>query len=1733
MAEVSCLAQLPTARDTNIAALWLFDETNYTCTPLLDASPNQSDLRLLGAGQLTAGRYGNCLRLLPGTDFHAYYSEWDGSVVPRFMGRADGGPSGLWGPTITPGQLLAALAGLEWTCEFWLKLAAIPGIEAAVLHLGYGYDPGFAINLCGGAGYFSLTNAYGGWAAVCPIQNGSLTNGGWHHVAFTLSATGDRVKLYLDGQLQNGSTRSAIPLQPVPPTVYPASLATSHGVFDNTLNYELFRQNRFNLSLGEDRHGLSDLDGYLDELRISSLVRYQGNFALPGSFSRNYGSNPPPLAVVTGPPLLFGTGAPTGTVQLGARRHLFIDGALLDVTNNVRWTVNTPRVDVMSQIFSGDNSAVDHAGDVWLVTPDSYESDLGLTSLWESGDGTNFSAPNLGVINYAGSSNNNYILDWTPMWARAFKDRNPNIPTDERFKISAWVANSGIHLYTSPDLIHWSRNETIMLPLVSGGGAETFFDDQNGRYQFFIKRDPNMNTAGCATAAGRLGVGFTTRAVSKPWPFQPMPSPGFAGWASPAVTCEGPIVFGVNTYGEVYRTRTIKYEWAPDAYFAFLWRFTTATQVRQTELAISRDGVNWSGLAPLGMYLPTGLNVGGVTMVEGLCQQGLIRRGNVIWQYAEFNSGPHGNGAQKRNGRLVQRLDGFVSLDTTNTTGVARTRPLVFAGSFLTLNLDARNGVTRVALLNELGAPLPGYDLADCDPITTDSINHIVTWHGSSSLSNLAGSTVRLKLEMTRTKLYALQFGQPGPVVVDSAENWNGLENPHAVDGVTLTGAGTPANPYVYALPAGMTITANGVVRLSSDLAASNTSEDTTIRFFFAGGNLQMDAGAIIDVTRPTRSGQRDFLLDLNGGDMTGSGRIVGLRGPGNNRAQKPRNISITNVRDVNLLDSDLHTENSADALSGISIVARGKVAIQGKLDTSDLSTGGNAAGNIVVFGEQVQVNNLDTRAFRADGQAANGYVDLRALDANAGYDTTSAANAFTNRLVLNGSLRLAGLGPNLTSIVRLYGVVVQLNGGYSLALPGNGLISFRAGVPNLGTPPDDLFINASSQNPPVGHVVNWDGVPPASTGPSFTTNPIVLSSALAGLAYSNSIASLATDPDGNPLAYAKGSGPAWLLVALDGTLSGTPTLADVGTNTWLVSVTDGSRSALATLKIKVGSKPIFTASPIVKAAASQGMPYAGTLANVTYDPDGDTLTFAKESGSGWLTVAADGALSGTPNGSDTFTNLWIVSATDGSSSNAAMLLINVCGEPKFFVDPVAKEDAWASNNYAIAGQTLASSVADPCGQPLTFAKAGGPSWLSVSPDGSLSGTPANGDAGLNTWTVTANDGTYTATGALRILVHSAATNIVISTVEQWDGVQNPHAADGVTLSGSGTDADPAVYTMAANIRITSTGGISISARPPAGGQDQPPDNTVMLRFLSGNLQMDNGAFINIARRSRSGVRHAILSMGRGNITGAGRINGLWDIVSTPRILTINDVHDVSLSGIDLHVENVNNSGRHLTITASGKVSISTIDNSDRDLMGNDAGDVNINAEAILVGGINVAAYRADGVAKNGDIRLSALASPLYDLTAAAANTAQNRLVLTGLVFTAGTSTNRPGNVTLAGVIVETKPGFQLQMPPTGALTLNAGMYPNGVGAKATDMFIDRAGSGLTPAYIVQWSGQLYPRLTITHSGTNVVLQWNVDDYTLQENSTLTNPLGWTNLPDLSPATRPVGSNSGYYRLKR
>jgi hypothetical protein len=147
----------------------------------------------------------------------------------------------------------------------------------------------------------------------------------------------------------------------------------------------------------------------------------------------------------------------------------------------------------------------------------------------------------------------------------------------------------------------------------------------------------------------------------------------------------------------------------------------------------------------------------------------MIQRGDKIWQYANCRM----VASREATVRFTQRLDGFLSLDAGQRTGILVTRPFVFDGDKLTLNVDAKGGQVKVAIVALHGKEYTGYNVAltnpprdgtrnygitDCDPIRTDSVQQVVTWKGSPDVGNLAGQVVRLRFEMKNAKLYSFQF---------------------------------------------------------------------------------------------------------------------------------------------------------------------------------------------------------------------------------------------------------------------------------------------------------------------------------------------------------------------------------------------------------------------------------------------------------------------------------------------------------------------------------------------------------------------------------------------------------------------------------------------------------------------------------------------------------------------------------------------------------------------------------------------------------------------------------------------------------------------------------------------------------------------------------------------------------------------------------------------------------------
>jgi hypothetical protein len=105
------------------------------------------------------------------------------------------------------------------------------------------------------------------------------------------------------------------------------------------------------------------------------------------------------------------------------------------------------------------------------------------------------------------------------------------------------------------------------------------------------------------------------------------------------------------------------------------------------------------------------------------------------------------------------RLDGFICLEAKDEAGTVVTKPFKLEGSGLEVNVDAQAGRIRVEILDENGAPIPGFSGKDAtDYQAVDNLRLKPAWKDNKDLSALTGKVVRIRFRMRNAKLYAFQI---------------------------------------------------------------------------------------------------------------------------------------------------------------------------------------------------------------------------------------------------------------------------------------------------------------------------------------------------------------------------------------------------------------------------------------------------------------------------------------------------------------------------------------------------------------------------------------------------------------------------------------------------------------------------------------------------------------------------------------------------------------------------------------------------------------------------------------------------------------------------------------------------------------------------------------------------------------------------------------------------------------
>lgn len=493
------------------------------------------------------------------------------------------------------------------------------------------------------------------------------------------------------------------------------------------------------------------------------------------------------------------------TIDVGDRKQLFLDDRWFAAQRGMSLRVNPPvkheRVLVPEtpwesmRIMGGTVMEDEGRYRMWYgaMAPKPPDADHPCKSRFvcyaESDDGLNWRRVNVDLFSWQGHDENNIVVP--AAHGNVMKD--PNGPDEQRYKglfrlweTEMWPESRGtvaphwegdtfipddeLEICTSPDGIHWHRSGTVS-DYFHDTSNHMFWDQRIGAYVAYVRTHCRGRTV------GRIQV---DDALDTPWVALGNDREVTRRRFATAASCDESDPPDTDLYCPCVH----QYPWADDAYFAFVnpYRHYPVADTSDTtlqgkdergryrndgtldiQLAVSRDGVFFTRpdrqpYVPLGM---AGAWDGG-QLYMGL---GMLRVGDEVWMYYTGTSHTHGaydaeEGRREGGiGRLVQRLDGFISADAAYEGADFTTPLLTFSGAHLRLNVDCSAlGQVWVELRDEKNQPIPGHTLAESIDVDRNHIAAPVRWREREHAGELAGRPVRVHVKARASKLYAFQF---------------------------------------------------------------------------------------------------------------------------------------------------------------------------------------------------------------------------------------------------------------------------------------------------------------------------------------------------------------------------------------------------------------------------------------------------------------------------------------------------------------------------------------------------------------------------------------------------------------------------------------------------------------------------------------------------------------------------------------------------------------------------------------------------------------------------------------------------------------------------------------------------------------------------------------------------------------------------------------------------------------
>ncbi len=439
-------------------------------------------------------------------------------------------------------------------------------------------------------------------------------------------------------------------------------------------------------------------------------------------------------------------------IEIGSRLELFTDDFLIESMNGDLSQVAqqpTPHDVIITtdEPWEGNTCAyytIFQDGDIYRMyyrgshvnekTQKSLHPEV--TCYAESTDGIHWTKPNLGLIEYNGSKENNIVWDGIGTHCFVpFKDTNPNCSADAKYKAISRgrpQGKKGLYVFKSPDGIRWSLMNDE--PVITEGA----FDSQNLAFW-------NPHT--------KQYVDFHRTFTKGVRDIMTCTSDDFINWTKPVL-----LKYPGAEHQHLYTNAIRSYDRAPHLLVGFPTRYLPKDSQVEPVFMSSRDGVTFTRYND--PIVPRDAPEDRQGNRSNYMVHGLVEIPTEPGRMSVFATEAYYVGPDTRVRRFSYRTDGFVALHSGQKGGELITKPIQFSGDELILNYSARKGgAIQVELQDADGNPISGYTSKDCKPLNGDSIEQVVHWKNEGkSLKNLSEKPIRVKFLLNGADLFSFQF---------------------------------------------------------------------------------------------------------------------------------------------------------------------------------------------------------------------------------------------------------------------------------------------------------------------------------------------------------------------------------------------------------------------------------------------------------------------------------------------------------------------------------------------------------------------------------------------------------------------------------------------------------------------------------------------------------------------------------------------------------------------------------------------------------------------------------------------------------------------------------------------------------------------------------------------------------------------------------------------------------------